>query len=343
MGTAYPNDKIGSLSGMYESGNDPGRIANNKGDIGGASYGSHQLTVASGHAQKFANSYGGALKGLTAGTAAFNKAWSAEAKKNPTKFGDAQYSYMMNNHYTPAANAFTKATGINLNGASKALQEVVLSVGVQHGAGGAASLFKAAGVAKGMSDETIIKKLYEERRNVDKYFKSSSQAIKNSVKSRFFKEEQQALSMLATSSGALGKAISGAASKVMSKAISVGQSLIGNTKYKLGAGRNEKDIANGVFDCSSFIHYALKQAGKNIGPLNSVSTETLKKQGQMVGAKNMKPGDLVFFNTYKKDGHVGIYLGDNKFIGAQTSTGVGIVDMTSSYWKDRFSGHVRRV
>jgi cell wall-associated NlpC family hydrolase len=40
----------------------------------------------------------------------------------------------------------------------------------------------------------------------------------------------------------------------------------------------------------------------------------------------MQPGDLVFFNTYKKDGHVGIYIGNGKFIGSQSSTGVEIAE-----------------
>ena len=179
-----------SLSGKYESGNDPGKIANTKGDIGGWSYGINQLTAASGYAQKFADSYGGALKGLKAGTKAFNTAWQAEAKKNAKKFADAQTSYVNKSHYEPAANAFTKVTGINLNKASMAIKEVIKSIGIQHGAGGATSLFKAAGITKNMSDETIIKRLYNERRKVDVYFKSSSAEIKAGVKNRLFNEEK---------------------------------------------------------------------------------------------------------------------------------------------------------
>jgi cell wall-associated NlpC family hydrolase len=57
----------------------------------------------------------------------------------------------------------------------------------------------------------------------------------------------------------------------------------------------------------------------------------------------MKPGDLVFFDTYKKDGHVGIYVGGGQFIGAQSSTGVAIANMSSGYWADHFSGHVVRI
>lgn len=54
-------------------------------------------------------------------------------------------------------------------------------------------------------------------------------------------------------------------------------------------------------------------------------------------------GDLVFFDTYKKNGHVGIYVGNGKFIGSQSSTGVAIADMSSGYYKKHFNGVVRRV
>ena len=133
-------------------------------------------------------------------------------------------------------------------------------------------------------------------------------------------------------------------SKTLSAAIDFGQSLIGKTKYVFGGGRNAKDIAKGVYDCSSFIHQAFKQAGKDLGPLTSVTTDTLKKKGTAVDSKNMKAGDLIFFDTYKKDGHVGIYLGDGKFIGAQTSTGVAVVDLNKDkYWSSKLNGNVRRI
>ncbi|HEX7064529.1 MAG TPA: NlpC/P60 family protein [Bacillales bacterium] len=50
---------------------------------------------------------------------------------------------------------------------------------------------------------------------------------------------------------------------------------------------------------------------------------------------------LVFFKTYKVQGHVGIYLGHNRFIGAQASSGVAIESMKAHYWKKRFHGIVR--
>ena len=125
--------------------------------------------------------------------------------------------------------------------------------------------------------------------------------------------------------------------------VDVGRRWIGNSRYVFGGGRNQSDIARGRFDCSSFVHWAFAQVGVDLGPLTATSTETLKHLGKPVSPDDMKPGDLVFFDTYKTDGHVGIYMGDGKFIGAQSNTGVGIVDMTEGYWKEKFNGRVKRL
>ncbi|ARK29642.1 C40 family peptidase [Halalkalibacter krulwichiae] len=131
-------------------------------------------------------------------------------------------------------------------------------------------------------------------------------------------------------------------SGVTNELVQVGTKWIGSSTYVFGGGRNQSDIAVGRFDCSSFIHWAFNQVGVEVGPLHSVTTDTLKHMGQSVPPSEMKPGDLVFFDTYKIDGHVGIYAGDGQFIGAQSSTGVAFVDMTSGYWANVFNGRVQR-
>lgn len=125
--------------------------------------------------------------------------------------------------------------------------------------------------------------------------------------------------------------------------VTVGYKWIDNSVYIFGGGRNQDDINNGRFDCSSFVHWAFSQVGISLGPLTSTSTETLKNQGTAVSYDEIQPGDLVFFDTYKKDGQVGIYLGEHKFIGAQSSSGVAIADMSTGYWKEKFNGRVKRI
>ncbi|WP_377559066.1 NlpC/P60 family protein [Ornithinibacillus salinisoli] len=93
------------------------------------------------------------------------------------------------------------------------------------------------------------------------------------------------------------------------------------------------------FDCSGFVSWAFAQGGYNIPS----STAALQSVGTKVSYSNIQPGDMVFFNTYKVNGHVGIYVGNGNFIGAQNSTGLAVANMTSGYWKNHFTGHVRRV
>lgn len=130
-----------------------------------------------------------------------------------------------------------------------------------------------------------------------------------------------------------------AASGSINDVIRAGYKYIGNSVYVFGGGRTPSDIARGRFDCSGFVHWAFSQAGISVGS----STDSLKYSGRQVSTSQMRPGDLVFFNTYKTDGHVGIYLGGGRFIGSQSSTGVAIANMSSGYWAQHFNGRVVRV
>jgi len=132
---------------------------------------------------------------------------------------------------------------------------------------------------------------------------------------------------------------SASASEKIAVVTTVGNRYIGNSVYVFGGGRSAYDIANGRFDCSGFVHWAFSQAGISIGS----STDSLKNSGRRVSTSEMRPGDLVFFNTYKTDGHVGIYLGGGKFIGSQSSTGVAVANMSSGYWASTFNGRVVRI
>ncbi|MGE7924707.1 NlpC/P60 family protein [Viridibacillus arvi] len=115
--------------------------------------------------------------------------------------------------------------------------------------------------------------------------------------------------------------------------------------YVWSGGRNEADIAAGNFDCSSFVRWVYAENGIDLGPMGSTSTETLNKRGKAIPFKDIKVGDVIFFNTYKLDGHIVIYLGDGKFIGANgdnTSGSISVQNMNNVYWKSVFTGHVRR-
>lgn len=121
----------------------------------------------------------------------------------------------------------------------------------------------------------------------------------------------------------------------------VGKRWIGHSTYVFGGGRNARDIARGRFDCSSFVYWAFNQVGRSVG--SGGTTDTLKVMGTRVDPSQAQVGDVIFFDTYKKDGHVGFYIGNGQFIGCQSSTGVAIASFSTGYWNQHFSGHIRRI
>ncbi|MGG3575306.1 NlpC/P60 family protein [Bacillus gobiensis] len=136
---------------------------------------------------------------------------------------------------------------------------------------------------------------------------------------------------------------SGNKSQIIENAISSGMSIVGRAPYVFGGGRSASDIANRRFDCSSFVRWAYDQGGLQLGNGYAATTDTLVGKGRSVSASEMKRGDLVFFDTYKTNGHVGIYLGNGKFLNSNSSDGVSVDSMSSSYWGGHFSGVVKRV
>ncbi|MEO2077353.1 MAG: NlpC/P60 family protein [Bacillus sp. (in: firmicutes)] len=137
----------------------------------------------------------------------------------------------------------------------------------------------------------------------------------------------------------LNLAIPTTSNEAINMVIHAGEKYIGNSVYVFGGGRNEYDISQGRFDCSAFVAWAFAQAGIKVG----AHTDLLKNTGTRVAVSEARPGDLVFFDTYKIDGHVGIYLGGGKFIGSQSSTGIAIADMTQGYYQKKFNGRVMRI
>ncbi|MEH7163124.1 C40 family peptidase [Priestia megaterium] len=134
---------------------------------------------------------------------------------------------------------------------------------------------------------------------------------------------------------------SGKSSAAINKAIAVGKTLVGKSPYNFGGGRTAADIARRSFDCSSFVRWAFEQGGVNLGRVDSTTTDTLVRLGKPVKPSEMRAGDLVFFDTYKKNGHVGIVMQDGRILHDGSTHGVWINDM--NHFRKVFSGVVRRV
>jgi cell wall-associated NlpC family hydrolase len=107
--------------------------------------------------------------------------------------------------------------------------------------------------------------------------------------------------------------------------------------YKFGGSDPEKGM-----DCSGYVRHVYKQAADVDLPRNA---KAISEKGTVVDNSDLKPGDLVFFNTMRKAfSHVGIYAGNDKFVhAASTRTGAVMVsDMKEGYWAKRYNG-ARRI
>ena len=91
------------------------------------------------------------------------------------------------------------------------------------------------------------------------------------------------------------------------------------------------------FDCSGFVQFVFRQATGVLLPRSSFEQI---RQGVSVMRDELMPGDLVFFNTMRATAsHVGIYIGENRFIHSPSrGKTVEIGDITSGYWQARYDG-----
>lgn len=109
-------------------------------------------------------------------------------------------------------------------------------------------------------------------------------------------------------------------------------------RYRRGGSSAEEG-----FDCSGFTRHIFENSIGLVLPRRA--DEQARAPGLFsVGKDELKPGDLVFFNTVRRTfSHVGIYVGDNQFVHAPRSGGrVRIEDLRDGYWTKRFNG-ARRV
>lgn len=118
-----------------------------------------------------------------------------------------------------------------------------------------------------------------------------------------------------------------ATSKV-DKLIDIGKNFLG-VKYQFGAAAG----STLAFDCSSYTQYIFNKIGISL-PRTSSAQATV---GVKVAKSNLKAGDLVFFKRPGKSGigHVGLYIGNGKMIGA-SGNAVQVSDMNTSYWTKNY-------
>ena len=88
------------------------------------------------------------------------------------------------------------------------------------------------------------------------------------------------------------------------------------------------------FDCSGLVYYSYNRAGYSVPRTSQLQYQ----QSLPVKLSHLQEGDLLFFRIEGKVSHVGVYLGENRFIHAPSSgKRVSIASLDNPYWKDRFT------
>ncbi len=95
------------------------------------------------------------------------------------------------------------------------------------------------------------------------------------------------------------------------------------------------------FDCSGLVRHVFRES---LGLVLPRTSRDISRVGETIHREALQPGDLVFFNTLRHGfSHVGIYLGEHRFVHAPASGGeVRVEDMRLNYWSKRFNG-ARRI
>ena len=104
-------------------------------------------------------------------------------------------------------------------------------------------------------------------------------------------------------------------------------------RYRLG-GTSKRGI-----DCSAFVQTTFRE---QFGLDLPRSTYEQEDTGKSINRGKLRPGDIVLFRAGSTGRHVGIYLGNDNFVHASTSSGVMISNLNDSYWKKRYR-EARRV
>ena len=227
--------------------------------------------------------------------------------KHTVKKGDTLYMIAKKNHTT--VSAIKKVNGMKKG-----------------------STLKLGKVLKVPSKATTVKK--KKRTRVATSSKRQEKKLASTLNSVKFKRANAKKSSKFSINDIL---FSGKGSKKSMKMIKLAKNKLGR-RYVWGAVGTRN-----TFDCSGFTTYVCKKNGIKI-PRRAIAQS---KYGKYVSRKNLKPGDLIFFDTSKRRkgyvNHVGIYLGNNKFIHASSAKKkVIITSLSKNFYSKRYKG-ARRV
>jgi cell wall-associated NlpC family hydrolase len=128
------------------------------------------------------------------------------------------------------------------------------------------------------------------------------------------------------------------ASRLLSRTTTIARTLTRDALRFLGTPYVFGGTSTSGFDCSGYVQHVFAMLGINIPR----TADAQYYAGSRIKGR-MKPGDLVFFQTYAPGpSHVGIYLGEGKFVHA-SSHGVMVSSLSDEYWSSRYLGAKRMI
>lgn len=109
-----------------------------------------------------------------------------------------------------------------------------------------------------------------------------------------------------------------------------------DTPYRYGGNSPEEG-----FDCSGFVGHVYQHS---LGITLPRTSREISQVGISLHSNQLRPGDLVFFNTRRRSfSHVGIYIGDGKFLHAPKSgSSIRVENLNEGYWASHYNG-ARRI
>jgi hypothetical protein len=204
---------LGKLSERFEvGGRGPGTVSTGRGDAGGVSYGSYQMTSKpnGGTVKRFVSHpafpFRDRLAGLNPGTPGFTAVWKGLAATRRDEFQNSQHDFIKRTHFDPLVQKIISEDGLNVLTRSHTLQDVIWSTAVQHGPGNDVvhRAFRTLSMEPDDPDfdRRLIIAIYAERGrktpagNLARFARNSAE-VQAGVARRFRDEQRAALAMLA--------------------------------------------------------------------------------------------------------------------------------------------------
>lgn len=208
-----PGRLLGKLSERFEVGTrGPGTVSTGRGDAGGVSYGSYQMTskpnggTVKRYVSQPAFTFRDRFNGLIPGTDEFSAVWREIANNRRDEFQNSQHDFIKKTHFDPLTQKIISEDQLNVLTRSHTLQDVIWSTAVQHGPG--SDVVHRALSTLSIShedpdfDRSLIVAIYAERGrktpagNLARFARNSAE-VQRGVARRFRDEQRDALAMLA--------------------------------------------------------------------------------------------------------------------------------------------------